>query len=149
MRTLHCIIVICTHFLSFADGASGKEPASQRRRCKREMRVRSRGQEGPLEEGMANHCSILAWRIPWTEELGRLQSMRSQRVRHNWSDLARTHTHISYLISLGFPEDQRHDLFYFISCIVQYVQVVGNQLISTENVNKQPVTIWQVLAIIK
>ena len=46
------------------------------------------------------------------------------------------HAHISYLISLGFPEDQFHDLLYFISCIVQYVQVVGNQLISTENINK-------------
>ena len=40
---------------------------------------------------MATHSSILAWRIPWTEEPGRLQSMGSQRVRHNWSDLARMH----------------------------------------------------------
>ena len=44
--------------------------------------VRSLGQEDPLEEGMATHSSILAWRIPWTEEPGRLQSMGSQRVRH-------------------------------------------------------------------
>ena len=41
------------------------------------------GQEDPLEEGMATHASILAWRIPWTEEPGGLQSMGSQRVRHN------------------------------------------------------------------
>ena len=41
------------------------------------------GQEDPLEEGMASHSSILAWRIPWTEEPGRLQSMRLQRVGHN------------------------------------------------------------------
>ena len=41
---------------------------------------------------MATHSSNLAWRIPWTEEPGGLQSMGSQRVRHNWSDLARTHT---------------------------------------------------------
>ena len=40
--------------------------------------VRSLGWEDPLEEGMASHSSILAWRIPWTEELGRLQSMGSQ-----------------------------------------------------------------------
>ena len=39
------------------------------------MRVRSLGQEDPLEEGMATHSSILVWRIPWTEEFGRLQSM--------------------------------------------------------------------------
>ena len=39
--------------------------------------------EDPLEEGMAAHSSILAWRIPWTEEPGGLQSLGSQRVRHN------------------------------------------------------------------
>ena len=43
----------------------------------------SLGQEDPLEEGMAAHSSILAWRIPWTEEPGGIQSMGSQRVRHN------------------------------------------------------------------
>ena len=47
------------------------------------MRVRSLGQEDPLEEGMAAHSSILAWRVPWTEEPGGLQSMRSQRVRQD------------------------------------------------------------------
>ena len=41
------------------------------------------GSDDPLEEGMATHSSILAWRIPWTEEPGRLQSMGSQRVGHN------------------------------------------------------------------
>jgi len=41
------------------------------------------GQEDPLEKGMATHSSILAWRIPRTEEPGRLQSMRSQRVRYD------------------------------------------------------------------
>ena len=46
-------------------------------------RVWSLGQEGPLEEGMAAHSGILAWRIPWTEEPGRLQSIGSQRVRHD------------------------------------------------------------------
>ena len=45
--------------------------------------VRSLGWEDPLEEGMATHSSIPAWRIPWTEESGGLQSMESQRVRHN------------------------------------------------------------------
>ena len=49
----------------------------------RETWVRSLGQEDPLEEGMATHCSILAWRIPWTEELGGLQSLGSQRVGHD------------------------------------------------------------------
>ena len=45
--------------------------------------VQSLGQEDPLEKEMATHSSILAWRIPWTGEPGRLQSMGSQRVRHN------------------------------------------------------------------
>ena len=41
------------------------------------------GQEDPLEKEMETHSSILAWKIPWTEEPGQLQSMGSQRVRHN------------------------------------------------------------------
>ena len=45
--------------------------------------VLSLGREDPLQEGMATHSSVLAWRIPWTEEPGGLQSMGSQRVGHN------------------------------------------------------------------
>ena len=45
--------------------------------------VWSLGREDPLEKEMATHSRILAWRIPWTEELGGLQCMGSQRVRHN------------------------------------------------------------------
>ena len=45
--------------------------------------VRSLGWEDPLEKGMATHSSILAWRVPWTGEPGGLQSMGSQRVKHN------------------------------------------------------------------
>ena len=47
-----------------------------------ETRVRALGREDPLEKGMATHSSILAWRIPWTEESGGLQSMVLQRVGH-------------------------------------------------------------------
>ena len=47
----------------------------------REMRVQSLGREDPLEEGMATHSGILAWRTPWTEEPGGLQSMESQKSR--------------------------------------------------------------------
>ena len=49
----------------------------------RETRVRSLGREDALEKEMATHSSILAWRIPWTEEPGELQSLGSQRVRHD------------------------------------------------------------------
>ena len=48
-----------------------------------EIWVQSLGQEDPLEKEMATHSSILAWEIPWPEEPGGLQSMESQRVRHN------------------------------------------------------------------
>ena len=48
-----------------------------------EMEVRSLGQEDPVEKKMATHSSILALEIPWTEEPGGLQSMRSQRVKHD------------------------------------------------------------------
>ena len=49
------------------------------------MGVRSLNWEDPLEEGMAIHSSIVAWRIPWTEEPGGLQSKGSLRVGHDWS----------------------------------------------------------------
>ena len=45
--------------------------------------VRSLGRKDPPERGMGTHSSILAWRIPWTEEPGGLQAMRSQRVQHD------------------------------------------------------------------
>ena len=55
-------------------------------KCLPEMRetwVQSLGQEDPLEKEMATHSSTLAWKIPWMDEPGRLQSMGSQRVRHD------------------------------------------------------------------
>ena len=60
---------------------------AQRLKClppMRETRVRSLGWEDPLEKEMVTHSSILAWRMPWTEEPGRLQSTGSQRVGHDW-----------------------------------------------------------------
>ena len=66
---------------SLEDWLSGKEsPAMQGRQ---ETQVQSVHQEDPLEKKMTAHSSILAWETPWTEEPGRLQSMRSQRVGHN------------------------------------------------------------------
>ena len=77
-------------YLGFPDGAVVKNlPEKQE---PQETWVWSLGGEHPLEEGMATHSNVLVWRISWPEEPGRLQSMTSQRVRHNWSDL--THTHV-------------------------------------------------------
>ena len=58
-----------------------------------ETQVWSLGQEDPMEKGMATHSSTLAWRIPSTEEPGGLQSMRSQRVRHNWVTVSPVYFH--------------------------------------------------------
>ena len=48
-----------------------------------QSQVQSLGRKDPVEKEMATHSSILAWKIPWTEELGKLQSRGLQRVRHN------------------------------------------------------------------
>ena len=64
------------------------------------MQVRSLGQDDPLEEGTSTHSSILAWRIPWTEEPGRLQSIGLQRVGHDRSDLARMCVTLGKLLNL-------------------------------------------------
>ena len=58
-----------------------------------ETQVRSLGREDPLEKEIATHSSTLAWKIPWMEEPGRLQSMGSQRVRHDWV----TSLHFTYM----------------------------------------------------
>ena len=63
----------------FPGGASSKDADCQCRR--QEVGVQSPGREDPLEKEMATRSSILAWRVPWTEESGGLQSMASHRVR--------------------------------------------------------------------
>ena len=74
----------------FPRGSDGKESASNAGKTQIWSLVR----EDSLQEGMSTHSSILAWRIPWTEETGRLQSMGLQRVRHDWATHTHTHTHI-------------------------------------------------------
>ena len=67
--------------LGFPDGLVVKNlPTMQETQ---EMQFRSLDQNDPLEEGMATHSNILAWRMPWTVEPGRLQSMGLQRVEHD------------------------------------------------------------------
>ena len=61
------------------------------------MRVRYLGREDPLEEGVAIHSSILAWRTLWTEEPGGLWSIALLRAGHNWGDLAQHTQRISTL----------------------------------------------------
>ena len=66
-----------------SDWASLVAQAVKKLRVMQETQIRSLGQEDPLEKEIATHSSILAREIPWTEELGGLQSMGSQRVRHD------------------------------------------------------------------
>ena len=73
-------------FRGFPGGASGKDA--------REKGLGSLGGGDPLEEEMATHSSILAWKIPWTEEPGGIQSMGLQRVRHTHT-LGRFHMHFT------------------------------------------------------
>ena len=71
-------------------GDNDKEPACQSRRCRRHG-FDPWARKTPLEENMTTHSTILAWRIPQTEEPGGLQSIGSQRVKHKWSNLACMH----------------------------------------------------------
>ena len=79
-------------------------PSSGAQRLRRlpamqETRVRSLGREDPLVKEMATHSSTLAWRIPWREEPGGLQSMGSQRVGHDWAtSLFHFHQAMTYII---------------------------------------------------
>ena len=77
------------HPMGFRGGSAvQKPPAIQETQ---ETCVQSLCWEDPLEEGVATHSSIIAWRIPWTEEPGGLQFMGSQRVGHDWNNLACMH----------------------------------------------------------
>ena len=72
-----------------------------------EIYIRSLDQEDSLEKGMATHSSILAWRIPWTEESGSLQSPGLQRVGHDCATNTHTHIDCTYKLLKGivFKED--------------------------------------------
>ena len=77
----------------------------------RETWVRSLGREDPLEKETATHSSLLAWRIPWTEEPGGLQSTGSQRVGHNWAT------------SLKIVYNDRFHCFHF--CVAYYAPQIS------------------------
>ena len=79
VRMALALHLVAAFLLGFSGGSESKTlPTMQ------DPWVRSLGWEDPLEKGMATHSSILAWRIPWTEEPVRLQTMGSKRVGHDW-----------------------------------------------------------------
>ena len=71
-----------------------------------ETRVPSLGWEDPLEKEMATHSSILAWKIPWMEEPGRLQPMGPQTVRHNYADILSLSVMLEKTLALDSKEIQ-------------------------------------------
>ena len=80
-RSLKFYKLQAPHHVAFTGGSAVKNlPATQ---DMQEAWVQSLGWEDPLEKEMVTSASVLAWRIPWTEKPGRLQSMGSQRVRHD------------------------------------------------------------------
>ena len=72
--------IFCSHKLGFPGGSDGKILPAMQETC-----IQSLGWEDPLQEGMATHSNILAWRILWTEEPGELQSRELQRVGLDWA----------------------------------------------------------------
>ena len=77
------IFSIFMFYLGFPSDSAGKEPTCQWKRETQKIWVRSLDQEDALEKEIATHSSILAWKIPWTEKPGGLQSMGLQRVRQD------------------------------------------------------------------
>ena len=104
----------------------------------RETWAQSLGWEDPLEESMATHSSILAWRIPWTEEPDGLQSMESQRVRHSW---VTKHTLLLIIYNNNFMYNIQYYIhytfyyiLYFVYCML-YMQIYTMQLFIYNNIN--------------
>ena len=102
--------IIHTIFLGFPHGSEVKNlPARQE---PQELRVQSLHPEDLLEKGMATPSSILAWRIPWPKEQGRLRSTGSQRVGNNWSNLAQ---HSTYHFSRSHIYTLKYDIHFSLS----------------------------------
>ena len=97
-------------------GSDGNESA-----CSAENLGWILGQEDPLEKRMATHSSTFAWRIPWTGESAGLESMGSQRIRHNWV----TNTFTTLTISLGIGQEMGKMPFIFWYNIIKLENVLG------------------------
>jgi len=98
----------------------------------RETQVWSLGWEDPLEKEIAIHSSTIAWKIPWTEELGRLQSMGLQRVRHDWAtSLTRC---LMYRLSLLFSRSVSDEWIRFVALPLTS-QITLNKILSFLNLS--------------
>ena len=101
-----------------------------------ETRAQSLGWEDPLEKGMAIHFSILACRIPWTEEPGRQQFWGLQRVRHDW--MTNTHTFVQIAVSQFWIQDLKNKLPHcYLKNGIKQILLGNNIVCSTKT--------WQIL----
>ena len=94
----------------------------------RKTQVQSLGQEDPLEKGMATHYSILAWRIPWTEEPGGLQSTGSRRVGHDLDAQSGNIGCVGQKDVLEETEAEQSDTEGFLSCLGMCIVKLGSAL---------------------
>ena len=125
----------------------------------REIWVRSLGCEDPLEKEIATHSSTLAWKIPWTEEPGRLQTKGSQRVRHDWAAwfLRRQVRWSGIPISLRFFQfvvihtvkgfsvvnEAEMEVFLEFSCFFYDLVDVDNMIYCSSAFSKSSLNIWK------
>ena len=118
------------HNLDFLVTQIGKNPPAVQ-----ETWVQFLNQEDLLEKRMATHSNILAWKIPWTEKPGGLQSIGSQRVGHNWSDYAHTHIHLCFQL-------YGHPVNFHVSVAMEFIQ----QKLIVLHINKYTVCLEKVPA---
>ena len=88
----------------------------------RETWVQSLGWEDPLEKEMAPHSTTLAWKIPWMEEPGRLQSVESQRVGHDWATSLSLYTHKSRMSFNKSTKERKGTGEYSVKGLKLYMQ---------------------------
>ena len=101
---LYCIIVLITQLSSLVAQMVKHLPTV------RETQVQSLGWEDLLEKEMATHSSILAWKIPWMEEPGRLQSMGLQRVGHDWATSLSHNYRLAFIKVVSLDQQHQHYL---------------------------------------
>ena len=122
--------------MGYPDGSVGKNLPADAGYRRQERRIWSLGREDPPEEKMATHTSVLAWKIPWTEEPSRLQSMGSQS-RTQLS--THTHTHTQYVVHYNsiFPFCLLHALISVHDLTVFWVVSARCHLFSIVNLKEQ------------
>ena len=112
--------------------------------AKQDTWVWSLGQEDPLEKGTATHSNIFTWRIPWTEEPSRQQSMGSQRVRHDWVTNTFIFTKVHYKCQTHIPKACPKDTVIHRSLWLK-IKVSDDYLLSSKNKSNLIYVIWFVV----